>query len=78
MPEIELGHNERQLIRAFLEKNKPYLLALEKMVQEIKFGQLTVTLRIHQGFVTDLVNATAYERKKFVHKDDQEYPDLVD
>lgn len=48
-----------------IRKWKPYMLDLERLIRETRFGQITVTLRIHDGFVTDTVETVIAKRKKY-------------
>lgn len=50
-----------------LKNEKPYILFLDELISKTKYGQLTVTLRYHEGFVTDIVVITN-QRKKFEMK----------
>ncbi len=44
---------EKALIEA-LQKNRPYLIDIEKLVQKIRFGLINISLRVHDSKVTDV------------------------
>lgn len=52
-------------LREAMRSWKPYLIAVEKLVSELQFGQLDITLRVHEGFVTDIVTAREKKRQQF-------------
>jgi hypothetical protein len=45
---------------------RPYLVDLEKLVQEIGYGQVVVTLNVYRGHVIDFVTTTN-KRKRYAH-----------
>lgn len=61
--------------KVLLLKFKPYLVELDEIVRKHKFGELTFTLRIHNGFVTDIVNPVVMKRYKY--KQNEEVPSEV-
>ena len=52
-------------IAQYMSKEKPYLFMLDKLVTEFGNGEMTVTFRVYQGFVTDVVTQ---EMKRHVFK----------
>jgi len=49
---------DKKIIDAF-KKEKPHLLYIEKIIQKIKYGRLTLVLRIHDSKVTDITTMSA-------------------
>ena len=43
--------NEKEILQAF-DKNRPYLIDIEKLVNRIKYGMLNISLTIHDSKVT--------------------------
>ena len=58
---------DEKLINAF-QKEKPHLVYLEKLIKKLKYGRLTVVMRLHNGEVTDLTTLSA-KRLRFDKKD---------
>ena len=46
--------DEKQIIEAF-KKNRPYLIDIERLVKEVKFGTINLSIRVHESRVTDIV-----------------------
>jgi len=46
---------DKRIIEAFKKSDKRYLLDIEKYKDQVPYGQLQFTLRIHGGKVTDLI-----------------------
>ena len=46
---------DQKMIDAFQKSKKGYLLMIDQMVNDLQFGVITFDLRIHNGYVTDLV-----------------------
>ena len=44
---------ENQIVYGLTKKNLWVYIDLEREVQDIRFGDMTVTFRIHEGVVTD-------------------------
>lgn len=44
---------EKQILEAF-EKNRPYLIDIEKLVQKLKFGLINISVTVHDSKVTGL------------------------
>lgn len=53
--ETDLLQAAQQAITDWLVKNKPYLFKLDRLATEMGNGELAVTLRVYNGFVTDVV-----------------------
>ena len=50
-----MQETEEQKLQRALQLFKPYILDLEKACQKLQFGQIDVVLRVHDGFVADMV-----------------------
>lgn len=46
--------NEDKKIIEAMEKNRPYLIDIEKLVQKLKFGQINMSFTVHDSKVTGL------------------------
>lgn len=57
-----------QDVQRAIETHKPYIYDLESMIQELRFGEVNVVLRFHEGFVTDVV-LVSKKRKKYTMPD---------
>ena len=55
--------DEKKLQEA-MQKNRPYLVIIEAMVQKIKYGQINVSLRVHDGRVTD-ITSQSFQKIRF-------------
>lgn len=67
-----MGHSPEELQRA-IQTHKPYIYDLEKLIQKMKFGQIEVVLRFHDGFVSDVV-LVSKERYKYATPDRNAIP----
>lgn len=56
------------ILRLQLEKEKPYILQLEKVVSETDSGLVEITLRVFKGRVTDLLVHKSTRRFAFPTK----------
>ena len=52
-------------ILAVLQTSKPYILIVDKAVQELGNGEIRLDLRVFKGFVTDVV---VHGAKRYVFK----------
>ena len=64
-PIEQLQEYTPEQFKALLLKYKPYLVELDSIVRKAKFGELSFTLRVHNGYVTDIVNTVLYKRYKY-------------
>ena len=67
-----MAKTEKQLLQeagatitAWMIKEKPYLFALDKIIDKVKDGEVHVTLRVYKGFVTDIVEGQQVTRQTF-------------
>jgi len=55
---------EKKILEAF-EKNRPYLIDIEKLVKEIKYGLINFSVTVHDskvtGFTTQTFQKVRYE-----------------
>lgn len=65
------AQEQHEIFVKALSKEKPYLIKLDKIVEETGSGNITVTLRVYKGFVTDLVTNTIKRNKFIPPKDGQ-------
>jgi len=56
---------EFERLRQAMKAQKPYLLEIEQLVQELQNGVVKLDLRIFQGFVTDVIT---HSSKRLVFK----------
>ena len=56
---------EFEKLQQAIKHHKPYLLEVEKLVQELQNGVVKFDLRVYQGFVTDVI---AHSSKRVVFK----------
>lgn len=68
-------HEEILKVKEFLVE-RPYLVDLEQLVQEMKYGQLTVTLNVYRGNVIDFVT-TMNKRKRYRHLIDKLHAEVT-
>lgn len=52
-------------IAKFMAKEKPYLFTIDKMVTDLNNGEITFTVKVYQGFVTDVVSHGQLKRQVF-------------
>ena len=46
---------DKKVVEEFQRSQWRYLIDIEKQVNQTKYGQISVVLRVHQGKVTDLI-----------------------
>ena len=56
---------EFEKLQQAIKHHKPYLLEVEKLVQELQNGVVKLDLRVYQGFVTDVIT---HSSKRVVFK----------
>lgn len=65
---------DKKLIEAF-QREKPYIIHLEKIVKKMGYGRLTVVLRVHNEQVTDL---TVFSGQKIRYDLNKKEPPIVE
>lgn len=54
MPDEFNFFQNKDIIKAFQEF-KPYILDIERLIQQVKYGKIVFAVRVHNGCVTDFV-----------------------
>lgn len=65
---------DKRFIETF-KREKPHLVYIEKIIQQIKFGRLTLVLRVHDSEVTDITTINAL-RFRFDRGKDKKRPQV--
>lgn len=65
---VEMAETDRQLAARILDilQKKPYLIRVDEEVSKVENGVVMLELRVHKGFVTDVV-ATSQKRYTFTN-----------
>ena len=66
---MKMGCTNMQINDIRLKHNSQVLVAIASYIDEMPYGSITFTLRLHDGYVTDVMKQS-YERKRFDIKKD--------
>lgn len=58
-----MDENVLRYVRSVLERSRPHLLAIEKLIQETPNGIINFDLRVHDGKVKDMIVKSAIRIK---------------
>ena len=67
---------EHKIVKAMKNSDKAYLITIEQMVKDLRYGRLDFSLRVHDGRVTDIVTVVN-KRIRFDSKLDKVSDDVI-